>query len=70
MIVLWNAEKKYQDNCTLLYTDTDSLLVDIKTEDIYKNMSEFKDEFDFLIIQTTIRSMIKTKQKSTGKNER
>ena len=40
-------KKKYGDNCTLLYTDTDSLLVDIKTEDAYKDMSEMKDEYDF-----------------------
>ena len=39
--------KKYGENCTLLYTDTDSLLVDIKTEDVYKEMSETKDEYDF-----------------------
>lgn len=40
-------KKKYGDNCTLLYTDTDSLLVAIKTEDAYKDMSEMKDEYDF-----------------------
>ena len=40
-------QKKYGKNCTLLYTNTDSLLVDIKTEDVYKDMSETKDEYDF-----------------------
>ena len=40
-------KKKYGENCTLLYTDTDSLLVDIKTKDVYKDMSETKDEYDF-----------------------
>ena len=39
--------QKYDENCTLLYTDTDSLLVDIKTEDVYKNVSETKEEYDF-----------------------
>ena len=39
-------KKKYGENCTLLYTDTDSLLVDIKTNDIYKDMLESKDEYD------------------------
>ena len=29
-----SLKKKYGDNCTLLYTDTDSLLMDIKTDDI------------------------------------
>ena len=42
-----NLKKKYGENCTLLYTDTDSLLVDIKTKDVYKDMSETKDEYDF-----------------------
>ena len=45
-MVLWNAEKN-QDNCTLLYTDTDSLLVHTKKLKTYKDMSEFKDVFDF-----------------------
>ena len=40
-------KKKYSENCTLLYTDTDSLLVDIKTKDAYKDMSEMKDDYDF-----------------------
>ena len=40
-------KKKYGDNCTLLYTDTDSLLVSIKTPNIYKDMQESKDEYDF-----------------------
>ena len=38
---------KYGENCTLWYTNTDSLPVDTKTEDVYKDMSETKDEFDF-----------------------
>ena len=42
-----NLKKKYGENCTLLYTDTDSLLVDIKTDDVYKDMAETKDEYDF-----------------------
>ena len=42
-----NLKKKYGENCTLLYTDTDSLLVDIKTNDVYKDMAETKDEYDF-----------------------
>ena len=40
-------KKKYGENCTLLYTDTDSLLVDIKTKDAYSDMTEMKDEYDF-----------------------
>jgi hypothetical protein len=40
-------KKKYKENCTLLYTDTDSLLLDIKCENIYTDMHEMEDEFDF-----------------------
>ena len=40
-------KKKYGEICTLLYTDTDSSLVDIKRKDVYKDMSETEDEFDF-----------------------
>ena len=39
-----NLKKRYEENCSLLYTDTDSLLVDIKTNDIYKDMAETKDD--------------------------
>ena len=31
----------------MLYTNIDSLLVDIKTKDAYKDMSEIKDDYDF-----------------------
>jgi hypothetical protein len=40
-------KKRYGENCTMLYTDTDNLLVNIKTEDAYKDMAEMKDEYDF-----------------------
>ena len=42
-----SLKKRYGENCTLLYTDTDSLLVDIKTEGAYKDMAEIKDDYDF-----------------------
>ena len=50
MIYDWYYNKlkiKYGENCTLLYADTDLLLVDIKTKDMYKDMSETKHEYDF-----------------------
>ena len=33
-------EKQCDQRCELLYTDTDSLLLEIHTEDTYKNMAE------------------------------
>ena len=42
-----NLKKKYGDNCNLLYTDTDSLILEIKTEDVYKDMANDVDNYDF-----------------------
>ena len=41
-----HLEPKYGSNCQLLYTDTDSLLLDIKSEDVYKDMGENLDYYD------------------------
>ena len=35
---------KYGSRCDLLYTDTDSLLLEIKTDDVYKDMENRLDE--------------------------
>ena len=35
---------KYGSRVDLLYTDTDSLLLEIKTEDVYKDMENLRDE--------------------------
>ena len=40
-------KRKYDSNCTLLYTDTDSLLVDPKTPDVYTDMESMKTHYDF-----------------------
>ena len=34
-----NLKVKYGDWCNLLYTDTNSLLLEIRTEDIYEDMA-------------------------------
>ena len=39
-------KKKYADKCELLYTDTDSFLLEIEAEDIYKDMAAERDLFD------------------------
>ena len=41
-----HLKAKYGSNCQLLYTDTDSLLLEIKTEDVYKDMGENLDYYD------------------------
>ena len=38
---------KYQSNVKLLFSDTDSLLYEIDTDDIYKDMKEDEDMYDF-----------------------
>jgi hypothetical protein len=40
-------KKRYGDKIKLLFTDTDSLCVEIETEDIYKDMAEQKEYYDF-----------------------
>ena len=60
-------KKKYGENCTLLYTDTDSLLVYIKTKDVYKDMSETKDEYDFSDYPTDHPLNDETNKKVIGK---
>ena len=60
-------KKKYGENCTLLYTDTDSLLVDIKTNDVYKDMLETKDEYDFSDYQRDHPLYDETNKKVIGK---
>ena len=38
---------KYGNNSRLLFTDIDSLMYEIKTEDVYENLSIDKEMFDF-----------------------
>ena len=41
---------KYGSNAKLLYSDTDSLIYQIKTKDIYEELYDDNDKFDFFII--------------------
>ena len=42
-----NVKNKYDNNSKLLFTDTDSLICEIKTEDVYGDFSSDKEMFDF-----------------------
>ena len=42
-----HLKNKYNDNVKLIYTDTDSLIIHVKTDDIYKDMFEDKNLYDF-----------------------
>ena len=39
-------KRQYGENCELIYTDTDSLLLNIQTDDVYKDMEKNKDLYD------------------------
>ena len=40
-------KKQYKDRAVLMFTDTDSLTYEIKTDDIYKDMEKDKNLYDF-----------------------
>ena len=40
-------KNKYDNTSRLLFTDIDSLMYEIKTEDVYKDFSKDKEMFDF-----------------------
>ena len=40
-------KNKYGNNSRLLFTDTDSLMYEIKPEDVYEGCSSNKEMFDF-----------------------
>ena len=40
-------QKRYGDKIKLLMTDTDSLVVEIETEDVYEDMGNMKEYYDF-----------------------
>ena len=39
-------KSQYGERCQLLYTDTDSLLLELQTEDVYKDMAEHVELYD------------------------
>ena len=39
-------KKQYGPKCELLYTDTESLLIEIETDDVYKDIETNKDDYD------------------------
>ena len=42
-----NIKNKYDNKSKLLFEDTDSLMYEIKTEDVYEDYSSDKEMFDF-----------------------
>ena len=40
-------KNKCGNNSRLLFTETDSLIYEVKTEDVYEDFSNYKKNFDF-----------------------
>jgi hypothetical protein len=48
-------KKEYGDNANLLFTDTDSLMYEIKTDDVYKDFKRIGDKRIVGTTQITLR---------------
>ena len=42
-----HIKKRYAEKAQLIYTDTDSLIIEIESENVYKDMIENKELYDF-----------------------
>lgn len=42
----FKLKPRYEDNVNLLYTDTDSFVLDLHTEDVYVDMADMSDDYD------------------------
>ena len=60
-------KQRYGTQATLLFTDTDSLVYEIKTEDIYRDMFQHKELFDFSDYPTDCPFHDPTNKKVIGK---
>ena len=62
----YNFIKRHFD-AELLFTDTDSLTYEIKSEDVYEEFFKYKDLFDFSIYPKDSKFLDKTNKKVIGK---
>ena len=60
-------KKRYGENIQLLFTDTDSLMYEIQTEDYYRDMLEMKQHFDLANYPRTSQFYDGTNNKVVGK---
>ena len=60
-------KRKYNDKAELLFTDTDSLMYEVQTEDIYNDMWEDRELFDFAGYSDKSKYYDKTNNKVIGK---
>ena len=62
-----NLKKQYGEKIKLLYTDTDSLMIEVETEDIYKVMHEHKEDHDLSEYQENSQYYNKENKRVIGK---
>ena len=62
-----HLKEKYNDKIQLIYTDTDSFVIEINTDYIYKDMFENKDLYDFSEYPTDHHNYSLTNKKLLGK---
>ena len=63
------VKNKHGNNSRLLFTDSDSLMYKIKTEDIYEDYSSNREKFDFSNYLTESKYYDSYKRISYWKNE-
>ena len=63
------VKNKHGNNSRLLFTDSDSLMYQIKTEDIYEDYSSNREKFDFSNYLTESKYYDSYKRISYWKNE-
>ena len=51
-------KNKYGNNSRLLFKDTDSLMYEIKTKDVYEDFRNYKESLTLVIIQLSQNIMI------------
>ena len=59
-------KKKYNDKAKLLFTDTNSLMMEIETADIYKDIYAYKEKFDKSDYNKNSKFYDDTKKKAPG----
>ena len=62
-----NLKKTYSDKIKLLYTDTDSVIIHVQTEDIYQDMAQNLDDYDTSNYQPSHPLFSNTNKKVIGK---
>ena len=62
-------KNKYGNNSRLLFTDTDSLVYEIKTEDAYEDFNNNKEMFNFSNYSTKSKYYDNSKKLVVGNDE-